>query len=125
VSSQVHAVVQNPYYFDVAPGFHAIEQQVASASSVSSNMERIKAFSNLVAFSGSYHIRSDGKLVNGLYDGCSIVPGLSGTEIFGCPVQNAEEITLCLRAEAYAPTPRGHAVYLAAFAMTGSEILLM
>jgi len=88
-------------------------------------MERIKALSKLVAFSGAWHIRSDGKLVHGLHEGCSIVLGLLGAEIFGCPVQNAEEITLRVRAESYAPTLRGHAFYLAAFAIIGSEILLM
>lgn len=108
VKSEVHTVVQNTYYFDVPHVGHSIKQQVAPAPSMPSDMEGKKAPSDVFAFSGSWYIRPDAKLANGLHEGCPIACGLPGAESFGCPLQNAQEVSFRERAEANAPTLRRH-----------------
>jgi hypothetical protein len=124
MAPQVHAVVQNACDLDCPIVHRPVQQQVAPASSVPGHVERMNTLPNVIALSGSCHIRSADKLSNGFHQGCSICFRLSAAEILGGPLQNSDEIAFSQRAEANPPSLRGHVRYLAGFEMTRSESLL-
>jgi len=108
VATQIHAVVQDTRDFDRSVFCHSVQEQVASTSPVPGHVECMNVAHNVVALSSARYGGSVGKLSNGLHQGCSIGPCLSGSGIVRGPLKNGDEIAFSLRAEANLPSLRGH-----------------
>jgi hypothetical protein len=106
VALKVHSVVQDADNFDRRFGCNSVHQEVTSATSVSSDVERVKTPHDLV--SGPRNVRTVRKFADRPNERVPIDSRLSGAEILGGPFQDIRKIELCGSAETNTPFLPGH-----------------
>lgn len=105
---KVHSVVQDSYDFDRCFWSHPVHQEVASAPTVSCNVDRAKTWHDLISSFGARNIGTFGKFANRLHQRLLIDTRLSRAKIFSGPFDNIRKVEFGGSAEADAPFPLGH-----------------
>lgn len=105
---KVDSVVQDSYDFDRCFWGHPVHQEVASAPTVSRNVDRAKTWHDLFSSFGARNIGTFGKLANRLNKRGLIDPRLSRAKILSGPFDDIRKVEFCGSAEADAPSPLGH-----------------
>jgi hypothetical protein len=114
--------VQDAYDLDGPVLTGSIEKYMASATTVSGNVERAQSSHNLVPRLGPSDVGTLGKVTDRLNENVPIEPGLSWAEILGRPFEDIREVELCCRAESNRPFSLAHEIlYSVALEMTFSE----
>jgi hypothetical protein len=108
VALQVQTVVQDAPDFDDPSRSHPVQEKVASATTMSSNVECAEAPHDLVSGLGSGDIGTAGKFADRLNKHVAIEPGRPRAKILSRPFENICEIQLCSSAEPNAPFLPGH-----------------
>jgi hypothetical protein len=100
--------MQDARDFDRPVRDNAIHEKMASAPTMSRNMDSAQSVQNLASRSRPCNVRPLGKLTDRLNDCVPIDVGLPGTEVLGGPLENICEVELCDSAKANAPFALGH-----------------
>ena len=108
VTLKVHSVVQNSYDFDRCFWGHPVHQEVASAPTVSRNVDRAKTWHDRFSSFGAGNIGTFGKFANRQNKRSLIDTRLSRTKILNGPFDDIRKVEFCGSAEADPPSPLGH-----------------
>jgi hypothetical protein len=108
VALQIHTVVQDAPDFDDPSRSYPVQEKVASATAMSSNVECAETSHDLVSCLGPSDIGTVDKFADRLNKRVAIETGLPCTRILSRPFENICEIQLCRSAEPNAPFPPGH-----------------
>ena len=120
MAPKVHPVVKDAHDFDRALWRCAVHDEVASAPTVSCNVERTDTRQDIVPDFGARNVRAIGEFANRSNQYVTINPRLSQPKILGGPFQNIGEIDFCGGAEADTPLLPGHTDL---FVVSGDDLL--
>jgi hypothetical protein len=122
VTLKVHPVVQDSYDFDRCFRGHPVHQEVASAPTMSCNVDRAKTWHDLISSLGACNIRTFGKFSNRLNERLLIDTRLLRAKILSGPFDDIRKVEFRDGTEANTPFPLGHwGTYPPALEMTFSE----
>jgi len=112
---QVHAIMQDARDLNGPFCGNPIHQQVATATTMSRNMERAQPPQNLVSGPRPRNVGTIGEFTDGPNDRVSIGVGLARAEVLSGPFENIRQVELCGSAEANAPFGLGHDILILLF----------
>jgi hypothetical protein len=108
VTLKVHPVVQDSHDFDRCFWGYPVHQEVTSAPTMVRNVDRAKAWQDIISSFGACNIGTFGKFANRLNERILIDTRLSRAKILSGPLDDIRKVEFCGSAEADAPSPLGH-----------------
>jgi len=100
--------VQDAYDFDRCVWDHPVHQEVTSAPTMSSNVDRAETWHDLISSFGPRDIGTFGKFANRLNERTVIDTRLLRAKILGGPFDDIRKVEFRGSAEADVPSPLGH-----------------
>jgi hypothetical protein len=120
---KIHSVMEDAHDFDRVVRRGPVHQEMASATAAPRNLERAKAWHDLVPGLRARDIKTASKFANRLNKDVPIDASLSRTKILCGPLEDVGKVDFRGCAETNAPSPLGHdsALYSTVPEMTFSE----
>jgi len=108
VASEIHSVVEDSHDFDRAVRRDPVHQEMAPPTATPRNVERAKAWHDLVPGLGARYIGTVSKFANRLNKGVPIDARLSRAKILSGPFEDVGKVDFRGSAETNAPSLVGH-----------------
>src|SRR6185436_8660652 len=95
VTLKIHPLVQDSYDFDRCFWGHPVHQEVTPAPTAARDVNRAKAWHDLVSSFGAQNIRTFGKFANHPNERLLIDARLSRAKIFSGPFDDIRKVNFC------------------------------